>query len=38
MKIDEFHCKGCKLWKDIFQNGSQKGYCLVCKPRQEPKK
>lgn len=33
MKIDDFRCKGCNQWKDVFQKGSQKGYCLVCKPR-----
>ena len=37
-KIDDFHCKGCKKWFDVFKKGSKKGYCLHCKPRQEPAK
>lgn len=37
MKIDDFRCKGCNQWKEVFQKGSQKGYCLVCKPRKENK-
>ncbi|MEK2680401.1 hypothetical protein AAAC10_34820 [Pseudomonas aeruginosa] len=33
----EIRSKGCNQWKDVFQKGSQKGYCLVCKPRKENK-
>lgn len=38
-KIDEFHCKGCGKWCDVFQKGSKKGFCMTCKPRpqSEPK-
>lgn len=32
-KIDEFHCKECKKWYDVFKKGAVKGYCLYCKPR-----
>lgn len=35
-KIDDFHCKGCNKWFDIFKKGAKKGFCMTCKPRQQP--
>lgn len=37
-KIDDFHCKGCDKWYDVFKKGAKKGYCLYCKPRPAPSK
>lgn len=33
MKIDDFHCKGCNGWFDVFKKGAKKGFCMTCKPR-----
>lgn len=35
-KIDDFQCKkGCGRWFDIYQKGSQKGFCVHCRPRTQ---
>lgn len=35
MNIDDFKCKGCNRWFNIFQKGSVKWFCLTCRPRKE---
>ena len=36
-KIDQFHCKNCDRWFDVFKKGAKKGFCMTCSPRPEPK-